>query len=161
MKQKTLFTPFLVFIATALHFLTGTAFGAEFSYESGGKVYRYSVVESGDNYNYEFESNPGNTLEQLKAGVHVLQSIYKDPSINLENREPYIRERATCSLFEGGLYNYTFCIFPNDFSPRKEELFRGFVTQLPNWKWMVIWNLLPVLLVFGMIFFFTKKQKKQ
>ena len=159
MNPKPLFKLLHVIFAATLYSSPVSAAENEFSYESGGKVYHYSVVAAGENHNFEFESNPGSYNEQLKAGVHILQSIYQDSSVNLENRENYIRERAKCSLFLGSLYNYTFCVFPNDFSPEKQELFRGFVTQLPNWKWMVIWNLLPVLLVFGLIFFFTKKPK--
>ena len=161
MKQNILFSLFHVFIAATLYFSPVCATETEYSYESGGKVYRYSVVASGDNYNFEFESIPESTNERLKAGVHVLKSIYDDSSINLQNRQSYIRERAKCSMFEGGLYNYTYCVFPNDFAPQKQDRFRGFVTQMANWKWMVIWNLLPVLLVFGLIFFFTKNPKNR
>lgn len=125
----------------------------EYVYESGDIQYRYFVVQSGDNYNFEFENGPESTIERLKAGVHVLQSLYEDSSIELEKRESYIRERAACSLFEGDFYNYTFCILPNEFSTNKQDVFRGFVTQLPSWKWMVVWILLPVLLIFGLIFF--------
>lgn len=147
-----------------LTLMTGTALhpGAnagnyELIYEADGKQYRYSIVQSGDNYNYEFENGPENTMERLKAGVHILRTLYDDNSIELEKREGYIRERANCSLFEGGLYNYTFCIFPNEFSTADREVFRGYVAQLPNWKWMVIWNLLPVALLLGLIFYFTRK----
>ena len=138
---------------------TSAAAQTEYSYESSGKVYRYTVVASGENYNFQFDSAPTSHAGQLEAAVQVLKSIYQDSSINLQDRQPYIRERARCSMFEAGLYNYTFCVFPNDFSPEKKHRFRGFVTQMPNWKWMVAWNLLPALLLFGMIFFIGRKQK--
>lgn len=158
MKNKSLFSDIFVIITATLYLFPASAAGTEFSYKSGGQDYRYSVVAAGENFNFEFDANPGNNNEQLRAGVHILRSIFQDSSVNLEKRQNYIRERAKCSLFEGNMYNYTFCVFPNDFSPNKQEKFRGFVTQVPNWKWMVIWNLLPVLLVFGMVFFFTRKR---
>lgn len=159
MKQK--FNCPLLLIIFAAIFVPPTDVAAEtrYSYESAGKVYRYTVEASGDNYNFEFDAAPASDAEQLNAAVQVLQSIYRDASIDPANRQPYIRERARCSMFEAGLYDYTFCVFPNDLSPEKKDRFRGFVTQMPNWKWMVVWNLLPTLLVFGAIFFFTKKSK--
>ena len=160
MKQKTLLLTVLAFLASILYYAPISTAQAEFSYESQGEAYQYVIVQSGDNYNFEFDKDPGILIEQYKAGVHVLQSVYNDSSIELENRENYIRERARCSLFEGSFYNYTFCILPNDFSPNKQGRFRGFVTQLPNWKWHVTRILLPLLLIFGLYFFLMNKRKK-
>ncbi len=159
MKKKNRLLRLLYFITALACSTPASASKTEFVYESQGEIYRYFVVQSGDNYNFEFEKSPENTIEQFKAGMHVIQSLYSDSSIELENRQGYIRERAKCSLFEGSYYNYTLCIFPNDFSSSKQDIFRGYVTQLPNWKWMVTRILLPVLLVFGLIFFFTKQRK--
>ena len=159
MKKKNILLPLLVLIAITVYDSPANASKAEFIYVSEGEEYRYHVVQSGENYNFEFKKTPENTIEQFKAGVHVIQSLYNDSSIELENRQGYIRERAKCSLFEGSFYNYTLCIFPNDFSSKKQDVFRGYVTQLPNWKWMVTRILLPVLLVFVLIFFFTKQRK--
>lgn len=158
-KQKTPLLPVLVFITAFAYHIPAGANKTEFVYESEGEAYRYSVVQSGDNYNFEFEKSPENTIEQFKAGIHVIETLYTDTSINLNNRKGYIRERAKCSLFKGSFYDYTLCIFPNDFSSNKQDVFRGYVTQLPNWKWMVTRILTPVLLVFGLIFFLTKTRK--
>jgi hypothetical protein len=157
MHQKHLLLP-VMFIITGIFYSSTSIARAEFSYKSGDEVYRYAVVQSGDYYNFEFDKDPGMMLEQYKAGVHVLRSVYNDTSIELENRQNYIRERARCSLFAGNFYNYSFCILPNDFSPNKQGRFRGFITQLPNWKWHVTRILLPLLLAFGLYCFLMKKR---
>ena len=159
MKQKTVLLPVLFFIAGIFYYSPANTAPSEYSYETRGEVYRYIVVQSGDNYNFEFDKEPGILIEQYKAGVHILQSVYNDSSIELEKRQNYIRERARCSLFEGSFYNYTFCILPNDFSPDKQGRFRGFITQLPNWKWHVTRILMPLLLIFGLYYFLMNKRK--
>ena len=130
----------------------------EHFYNKPGKTYRYFVTQSGDNYSFEFETNPGNADARFQAGLHVLNSIYHDPSIKPAFKQPYIRERAQCYALESSLHTYSLCFLPNDFSTINRDRFRGFVTQMPNGKWMLIYNLLPALLVFGLLFFFTQKK---
>jgi hypothetical protein len=93
MHKKNLLLP-VMFIFAGIFYVPDSVARAEFSYESGGEVYRYAVVQSGDYYNFEFDKDPGMMLEQYKAGVHVLRSVYNDTSTELENRQNYIRERA-------------------------------------------------------------------
>lgn len=89
----------------------------------------------------------------------MLQSVYKDSSINKTHSEAYIRERARCYVFDSNFYTYTLCFLPNDFSKGNEDRFWGFVTQMPNWKWLITRFLLPALLSFTLLFYFPKWNK--
>ncbi|MGR9115276.1 MAG: hypothetical protein ACU85E_05885 [Gammaproteobacteria bacterium] len=132
---------------------------SEYVYHKGGKTYRYFVIQSGENYNFEFETNPGNRTDRFQAGLHVLYSLYHDSSIHANSKRYYIKERAHCYALESSFKTYSLCMLPNDFTTDdKKDRFWGFVTQMPNWKWLVTFNLLPVLLGFGVIFFFTRKK---
>ncbi|MGR9074297.1 MAG: hypothetical protein ACU833_14655 [Gammaproteobacteria bacterium] len=158
MRQFILSLFFTLVLAAPICFSTVHAAQTEYRYDYDGKSYRYIVEKSGDNFHFEFiDKTPDTLIDQYKTGVHVLTSLFDDDSIKLENRKNYIRERARCSLFEGGFYNYTFCILPNEFSGDKPDRLRGFVTQMPNWKWMVAWILLPASLIFGAVFFIKRK----
>lgn len=131
----------------------------EFVYEHQGEVYRYSVTETGENYTFTFDNNPGEMSEKLKAGYYVLQSVYDDPSIKTKYSQAYIKERARCFVFDSTFYTYTACFLPNEFSPKNRDRFWGFVTQIPNWKWLVTRNLLPAALAFGLVFYISTKRK--
>ena len=90
--------------------------------------YQYTVVQAGDNYNFKFNTAPMDNTTKLKAGYHVLQSVYKDSSINKTYSEHYIRERARCYVFDSTMHAYSLCFLPNDFNQKKKDRFWGFVT---------------------------------
>ena len=121
--------------------------------------YQYSVVQAGDNYNFNFNTVPTDNTTKLKAGYHVLQSVYKDNSINKSYSEHYIRERARCYVFDSSMHTYSLCFLPNDFNQNKKDRFRGFVTQMPNWKWLLTRFFLPVLMVYGVVFYMSRRRK--
>ncbi|MGR9052571.1 MAG: hypothetical protein ACU84J_07985 [Gammaproteobacteria bacterium] len=128
-------------------------------YTQSGIDFGYTTVPTGDNFNFEFEQNPGNMEERFRAGLHVLRSLYRDTSIDPSSKQQYVRERAQCFALDASFHSYSLCIFPNDASAdRKRERFRGFTTQMPNWKWIAVYNVLPVALVFGLIFYFSTKK---
>lgn len=146
-------------------FVLGTAYcasisakSAEFEYVSAKESYQYSVTQTGENYTFKFEKNPDGNTAKLKAGYHVLQSVYKDPSINKTYSESYIRERARCYVFDSNFHTYSLCFLPNEFSRKKKDRFWGFVTQMPNWKWLVTRFFLPVLLAFALLFYVTRRK---
>ncbi|WP_428353273.1 hypothetical protein [Methyloprofundus sp.] len=122
--------------------------------------YQYSVIQAGDNYNFKFTSSPIDNATKLKAGYHVLQSVYKDSSINKTHSESYIRERARCYVFDSNFHTYSLCFLPNDFNQNKKDRFWGFVTQVPNWKWLVTRFFLPLLLIYALIFYTVRRRKK-
>ena len=121
--------------------------------------FQYTVVQAGDNYNFNFNIVPTDNTTKLKAGYHVLQSVYKDISINKRYSEHYIRERARCYVFDSSMHTYSLCFLPNDFNQNKKDRFRGFVTQMPNWKWLLTRFFLPVLLVYGLVFYISRRRK--
>ena len=131
----------------------------QFIYHNEGENYPYSVKQTGDNYTFEFEKTPGVEGRKLKATLHVLQSVYDDPSINPTYSETFMKETALCFVFDGTFYSYRACFLPNDYSPNHRDRFWGFVTQLPNALWLITRNLLPALLVFGLLFFYPKKRR--
>lgn len=136
----------------------GKAEGAgRFVYQGEGESYPYSVKQTGDNYTFEFEKNPGQEGRKLKAARHVLQSVYEDSSISQNYSETFMKETALCFVFDGTFYSYRACFLPNDYSPSNRDRFWGFVTQLPNAMWLITRNLLPALLVIGLVFFYPRK----
>lgn len=60
--------------------------------QSSPQSYQYSVIQAGDNFNFKFDTVPEDNTTKLQAGYHVLQSVYKDSSINKIYSEHYIRE---------------------------------------------------------------------
>ena len=138
-----------------------TANESEFIFVNSKESYQYSVIQTGENYTFKFNNNPaknGNNTVKLKAGYHVLQSVYKDSSIYKTYSEAYIRERARCYVFDSNFYTYSLCFLPNDFSNKDKDRFWGFTTQVPNWKWLVTRILFPVLLAFALFFYLTKRK---
>ena len=121
--------------------------------------YQYSVIQAVDNYNFKFHRSPVDNATKLRAGYHVLQSIYQDSSINKTHSESYIRERARCFVFDSRFHTYSLCFLPNDFILKDKGRFWGFVTQVPNWKWLVTRFFLPVLLIYGLVFYIAKRKK--
>ena len=121
--------------------------------------YQYTVIQAGDNYNFKFHQSPPDNTSKLRAGYHVLQSIYQDRSIYKTHSESYIRERARCFVFDSRFYTYSLCFLPNDFSVKDKGRFWGFVTQVPNWKWLITRFFLPVLLVYGLVFYINRRRK--
>ena len=130
----------------------------QFIYQNEGQDYPYSVKQTGENYTYEFDRNPGLEGNKIKAASHVLQAVYEDTSINPSYSETFMKETALCFVFDGNFHSYRACFLPNDYSPGKRDRFWGFVTQLPNALWLITRNLLPALLVIGLIFFFPRKK---
>ncbi|MGR8999476.1 MAG: hypothetical protein ACU88J_10565 [Gammaproteobacteria bacterium] len=122
----------------------------------GEENYPYSVIQAGDNYNFKFENNIPKESIKLKVGYEVLKSIYKDNSINKTYSESYIKERARCYVFDSSLHTYTLCFLPNEFSNKGNNRLWGFVTQMPNWKWIFTRLFLPVLLAFGLLFYILR-----
>lgn len=127
--------------------------------QSSPQSYQYSVIQAGDNFNFKFDTVPEDNTTKLQAGYHVLQSVYKDSSINKIYSEHYIRERARCYVFDSNMHTYSLCFLPNDFNQNKKDRFWGFVTQVPNWKWLVTHFFLPVLLVYGVVFYISRRRK--
>lgn len=130
-----------------------------FFYHSETGRYRYITEQSGDNYSFEFDNDPGGLDERLGAARHVLHSVFDDSSVDSQYSEAYTWERAKCFIFDGFYYSYRVCLPPNEFSPNSEDRFSGFITQIPNWKWLLTRNLLPALLVIGLFLFFTRNRE--
>jgi len=158
---KIIFLSALIFVFATNYCVTARAAKNEFIYEHQGEVYRYFVSETGENYTFTFDKNPGEISEKLKAGYHVLQSVYDDPTIETKYSQGYIKERARCFVFDSTFYTYTACFLPNEFSQINRDRFWGFVTQIPNWRWLVTRNLLPAVLAFGLFFFISTKRKNR
>ncbi len=155
--NPTLFHCMFFFIVT-IYCSAISAKNNEFNFVTDKESYQYSVIQAGDNYNFKFKKNLVDEAIKLKAGHHVLQSVYKDSSINKKHTDAYIKERARCYVFDSSLHTYTLCFLPNEFSHNKKDQLRGFVTQLPNWKWLATRFLLPFVLIYALIFYFTKKR---
>lgn len=162
MNRSIFYSALLVLIV-----LSGTAVAVntEFTFvdtatENKPIQYPYSIVQAGDNYNFKFAASPPDNITKLKAGYHVLQSVYQDPTIYKTHSESYIRERARCYVFDSSMYTYSLCFLPNDFSVKNKGRFWGFVTQMPNWKWLLTRFFLPVLLVYVLVFYITRHRKK-
>ena len=126
---------------------------SEFSFTNNGQRYDYSVVPTGENYTFKFSQNPVDPVLKIKAGREVLLSVYQDESIQKNYTESYIKERARCFVFDSSFYTYSLCLLPNDFDKKNQDRFWGFVTQVPNWKWLVTRFLLPALLGFAIFIY--------
>jgi len=153
----------VLFALCAASFSAQSVQNTEFTFEdtdtqNSPQSYQYSIVQAGDNYNFKFDTAPVDNVTKLKA--HVLQSVYKDSSIYKTYSESYIRERARCYVFDSSLHTYSLCFLPNDFSLKNKGRFWGFVTQMPNWKWLVTRFFLPLALVYGLVFYVTRRKKK-
>ncbi|MBU2571897.1 MAG: hypothetical protein KJ725_18080 [Gammaproteobacteria bacterium] len=153
------FLCYLIFIWATNYCPEARAAEDGYIYEYQSEVYRYSVLETGENYTFTFDKNPGEISEKLKAVYHVLQSVFSDSSIEKRHSEAYTKERAKCYVFDSSFYTYTACFLPNEFSTTNSDRFWGYVTQIPNWKWLVTWNLLPAVLAFGLFFYIGAKRK--
>lgn len=150
------------FFALMLFVLSSTVVFAEdttFEVKINEESFLYTVSQTGDNYTFKFNKIPDGDLAKLDAGYDVLQSVYEDSSIHKNHTESYRRERAQCYMFDSHFYTYTLCFFPNEFSKNKTARFWGFVTQLPNWLWLVTRVLLPVLLLFVLIYYVTQEKR--
>ncbi len=161
MMTQSLVVRYYHLLYCMLFLVINSATGAqktEFESIMDDTLFQYSVVQTGENYTFKFKKSPVDNIQKIKAGYHVLQSVYQDSSINPEYSERYIRERARCYMFDSHFYTYTLCMLPNEYSEKNKNRYWGFVTQLPNWKWLITRILLPVLLTFG-FFFWVSRQK--
>jgi len=154
--SRTILYFMLSFLSLPFCSISNAAIG-EFTFSNAGQDFPYSVVQTGDNYTFKFASNPGSNSEKLKAGYHLMQSIYEDTSIKTKYSEHYIKERARCYVFDSHFYTYSLCFLPNDFNKNKKDRFWGFVTQMPNWKWLITRFFLPALLAFGLFFYLGRR----
>ncbi|CAG0963194.1 hypothetical protein GPROT1_00971 [Gammaproteobacteria bacterium] len=146
----------LMFLMLAYSVIASAESTGRFMYQSEGQDYPYTVKQTGDNYTYEFERNPGKEGKKIKAALHVLQSVYEDSSINPSYSETFMKESALCFVFDGNFHSYRACFLPNDYSPDNRDRFWGFVTQLPNARWLITFNLLPALLAIGLVFLYPR-----
>ena len=148
----------LILLGWFTHSVGMSGISGNFQFQSDGLNYPYSVKQTGDNYTFEFQDNPGKEGRKLKAAVHVLQSVFDDTSINPTYSETFMKESAQCFMFDATFYSYRACFLPNDYSPGNQNRFWGFVTQLPNALWLVTRNLLPALLGFGFLFYLFRER---
>jgi len=131
-----------------------------FVYQDDEMAYSYHLKETGVNFHFEFE-NAITGLEQRKqAGLHVLQSVYHDRSIEADFSKAYSKERAECFALDSRFHTYTLCFLPNDFAKGHQQRFWGFVTRVPNWTWQFTFVLLPVALAAFLGFYWFGHGKK-
>lgn len=128
-------------------------------YESGGVSYPYTTEETGENHTFEFKNNPGKEGSRLRAALHVFRMVYGDDSIEQKYSQVYLKEGATCYVFDGRYYTYRTCFLPNDYSPDKQDRFWGFVSRLPNFMWFVTRQGLPALMLAGAAFYFLRRRQ--
>lgn len=155
LMNRSLLT-YTLFALSALYCSAISATNTKFTFQTDSESYLYSVIQAGENYNFKFEKPLENNTLKLKAGYHALQSVYKDSSINKKYSDRYIRERARCFVFDSDFYTYSLCFLPNDFSNQNKNRFWGFMTQVPNWKWLTTRFLLPAILAFALFFYMTR-----
>jgi hypothetical protein len=129
----------------------------QYSYKVDGKRYPYAVESTGENYTFEFETNPGREGGQLKAALHVMGSIYGDTSIANKYSEVFPKEGAKCYVFEAAYYSYRACFLPNDYSPDKKNRFWGFVSRLPNAMWFVTRQIIPAVLILTVVIWIFRR----
>lgn len=134
--------------------------GENYVYEYKGEKYPYSVESTGDNHTFEFEKNPGPESGRRRAALHVFQSVYGDYSIKPAYVDAFMKEGATCFVFDASLYSYRVCFLPNDFSIVNHQ-FWGFVSRLPNSMWFLTRQVLPGLLGVGLLAFFFRGKKPE
>ena len=157
--MKQTFFYFLFCILVTVYCSVVNAKNTEYTFNDTEQSYHYTVMPTGENYTFKFVNNPQDRVARLKAGRHVLLSIYKDTSIKQTYTESYIKERARCYVFDSHFYTYSLCFLPNDFDTKNKDRFWGFVTHVPNWKWLVTRFLLPVLLAFALFFYVGRRGK--
>jgi len=157
MKQSYVYYLFYIFFT--LYCSLVSAKNIEYNFKDGGLSYQYSVIQTGENYTFKFVESPQDKVARIAAGRSVLLSVYKDSSIYKDYTESYIKERARCFVFDSHFYTYSLCFLPNDFDPKNKDRFWGFVTQVPNWKWLVSRFLLPALLAFAIFFYIGRRQQ--
>lgn len=126
----------------------------------GKERLQYTVIKAGDNFNFKFSKNIVNESTKLNAGHRVMSSIYEDNSINKTYSEGYIKERARCYVFDSRFHTYTLCFLPNEFSAKTSDRLWGFVTQVPNWKWLLTRFFFPVLLAYALFFYVFRRTDK-
>lgn len=149
----------LIFVYATNYCPEARAANDEYVYEYQGEAYRYSILQTGENYTFTFDKNPGEISERLNAVYHVLQSVFDDSSIETKHSQAYTKERAKCYVFDSSFYTYTACFLPNEFSRNNLDRFWGYVAHVPNWKWLVTRNLLPAVFAFGLFFYIATKRK--
>lgn len=125
-----------------------------------GETYRYTLKETGENFTFEFDRNPGSKKLQLQAAGAVFRAVYEDDSIAPTYRETFMKEGALCFVFPARFHSYTACFLPNHYVPEQRDRFWGYVTRVPNAAWLITRNLLPALLVLG-AFFYSLRPKRQ
>ena len=157
--MQQIFFYFLLIVVSTISNSANSAQSSEYTFNNEKESFHYSVLQTGENYTFKFANNPKDPITKIKAGRHALLSIYKDASINKDYTESYIKERARCFVFDSHFYTYSLCLLPNDFNVEKKDRFWGFVTQVPNWKWLVTRFLLPALLAFSLFFYFSGRHK--
>ncbi|MDD5033334.1 MAG: hypothetical protein PHE55_01135 [Methylococcaceae bacterium] len=158
-KNNNYWFRLLMVFAILLHPDGVAADNGTFTYRHRGEDYPYSVRQTGDNYTFEFEKNPGIEGRKLLAALQVFQSVYGDDSIRPTYSETFMKEGATCFVFDASYYAYRVCFLPNDYSPAHRNRFWGFVSRVPNAMWLITRNLLPAALLLALFFFFTKRRR--
>lgn len=158
--MKRTFFYFLFCVLTTVYCSIINAKNTEYTFDDNEQSYSYSIVETGENFTFKFTRNPQDEVTKLKAGRHVLLSIYEDSSINDNYTESYIKERARCFVFDSRFYTYSLCFLPNDFDIKNKNRFWGFTSQVPNWKWLVTRFLLPILLAYALFFYAARRREK-
>lgn len=132
--------------------------GKQYSYRGDDTDYRYSVIQTGENYTFKFDQSLPDNATKLKAGYQVLREVYRDDSIAPRHSQHYLRERARCYVFDSRFHTYTLCFLPNDFNRSESARFWVFVMQVPNWKWLATRILLPVVSAFAMVFYWARRK---
>ncbi len=147
----------LLLSSLAPYYPTAAAESQEFLFRTEGESYRYSVSQTGENYTFKFDRAPSEQTVKLLAGNQVLRDVYHDDTIEPRYSQHYIRERARCYVFDSRFYTYTLCFLPNDFNRAVRDRFWGFITRVPNWKWLLSRIFLPAILAFAAFFYLRRK----
>ncbi len=141
--------------------LAGGSHAAQnYVYEYKGERYPYTVEQTGDNYTFEFQRNPGGESSRRRAALHVFQSVYGDYSIQPSYSDAFMKETAICFAYDSSQYTYRVCFLPNDSASPDRHRFWGFVSQVPNRMWMLTHNLLPGLGILGVVALIWRKRGK-
>lgn len=138
--------------------LGGAAGAGTYTYYSKTGAFPYTVKETGQNYSFEFEQNPGSQSEKLKAAVNVMSSVYQEESLNPRQDGFFMKETAKCFTFDSSWHTYTACFLPNEYSPDNRDRFWGFVYRVPNAMWLLTRNLLPALAFLGVSWYFLRRR---
>jgi hypothetical protein len=138
--------------------LGGAAGAGTYTYYSKAGAFPYTVKETGQNFSFEFEQNPGSQSEKLKAAVNVMSSVYQEESLNPRQDGFFMKETAKCFTFDSSWHTYTACFLPNEYSPGNRDRFWGFVYRVPNAMWLVTRNLLPALAFLGLSWYFLRRR---